>query len=163
MSGECTITIWVQKEHCEQAKAIFKEAEDDIDDEGQNTPEDILYYFQFYDRKAKHLEQACDALEAAGIAYDIDIGREHENDSRMTDTCRFTSEGQMVQLHWMEEDENLSLNDLMKHVDNYENLRYLIVNAKRDITPLPWDHQIEYGKRYVARQLIAPTQEETTE
>ncbi|HVH89965.1 MAG TPA: hypothetical protein VM783_01075, partial [Candidatus Acidoferrum sp.] len=124
-----------------------------VDDQGE---EKGLYRFQFYDRKAAHLDATCSDMLAEGIAYDIDIGREHESDSRMTDTYRFTEQGHMVQMHWMEEDECLPLSELMKAVNNYQDLRDLIVNAKRDITPLPWDHQEEYGKRYVARQLIQP-------
>lgn len=152
---ESTITIWVQMEHKDAVTQILYRNEDAIDDQREKNG---LYYFRFYDCKVSYLDldDACNDLLEAGIAYDINIGREHENDSHMTDTYRFTENGTLSHLHWEEEDEAMRLTDLMSVVDNYQELRDLIIQAKREITPLPWDNQIEYGKRYMARQLIAP-------
>lgn len=69
---------------------------------------------------------------------------------------RFTDKGEMDQLLLIEGDENPSIDALLVLIDDPAALRTSLLNFKEGITPLPWDNQEEYGKHYLAKQLITP-------
>lgn len=99
-------------------------------------------------------------LQAAGIAYNSHwcAGSEY---TEGTEYCRFTEEGEL-QLHTVYEDElGVSLHTLLPIIDDHEKLKAAIRLHERSTVPLPWENQVEYGKRFRAAQLINPTQPRT--
>lgn len=73
-----------------------------------------------------------------------------------TDYCRYTSEGCKVLLNVPDEDINPSIVALMTVIDEPIKLQEMVRNHHRDTTPLPWDNQVEYAKKYRVLKLINP-------
>lgn len=94
------------------------------------------------------------ALEKAGIAYESAWGTGCEYEAGTT-YVRFTSEGEMVKKTIYDSDLSIPITDLMHLINQPEALFELIKNSNEEVQVLPWDNQEEYGKRYMARQLIS--------
>lgn len=92
-------------------------------------------------------------LRDVGIAYDScwEAGAEF---SKGTESCRFTEDGGIQTLSIYEGGENPSINQLIALIDQPQALRAFILQHQADTSPLPWDNQVEYGKRYLAKQML---------
>lgn len=73
-----------------------------------------------------------------------------------TDYCRYTSEGCKVLLNVPDEDINPSIVALMTVINEPIKLQEMVRNHHQDTTPLPWDNQVEYAKKYRVLKLITP-------
>jgi len=94
-------------------------------------------------------------LQHAGIPYDQewDAGGSY---GAGTQHCRFTEKGEIQLKVVMDEDFNPNIGSLMNLIDDYESLRSHILVHHERVTPLPWDSQVEYGKKYRTLQLLKP-------
>ena len=71
-------------------------------------------------------------------------------------SVRFTSEGDIVKKELFDENDNPSMAQLINLIDDPVALRQYILDYKTNREVMPWDNQVEYGKRYLARRLIDP-------
>ena len=69
---------------------------------------------------------------------------------------RYTSEGCPVFLNIFDEDINPSIVALMTVINEPIKLQEMVRNHHQDTTPLPWDNQVEYAKKYRVLKLINP-------
>ena len=92
-------------------------------------------------------------LTKAGIPYNYEWGKGDFYTSG-TKYIRFTPEGELEHIEYYEFDINPPLEKLLELVSKPKELAEHVQQFADDITPLPWDNQVEYGKRYRARQLI---------
>lgn len=154
MSNECTITFWVQEARKQEADEILTTLAYEPSDDGIGDGVSAgLYYFAFYDAKVPHFAKAVKALVAKGIAFDFDSGRS-DDDQPVRRCIRYNEEGVLIVMKWSEDEEAIPVSDLMNIRDDHEALKQIIDMYHHDITPLPWTHQEEYGKRYLAAQLL---------
>lgn len=77
---------------------------------------------------------------------------------------RFTADGKVQQINVQKEDVNPDLRNLIRIMDTTSRqivrltkLEAYIREHHKKVTPLPWAHQVEYGKRYLATQLLLNT------
>ena len=94
-------------------------------------------------------------LMHAGIAFDSEWGSGSEYGPGIH-FCRFDAQGLIHANEVSDEGQNPPLGELIKRIDDHNALRQYILEYKRDVTPLPWDNQIEYGKIHRALMLITP-------
>ena len=71
-------------------------------------------------------------------------------------SVRFTPEGDVVKKELADENNNPSMARLINLIDDPVALRQYILDYKASREVLPWDNQVEYGKRYQALRLIDP-------
>lgn len=106
----------------------------------------------FYDCGYGNLDFEKDLVKL-GVAYtksweagsDWGSGSEH---------IRFTEHGEVVDRVIYDDAMGISIDLLMPHIEDHEKLKELIQKKAEHLYVLPWDNQVEYGKRYQARQLI---------
>ena len=91
----------------------------------------------------------------AGIPYNSSWSS-GSNYGAGTEYNRYTSEGCTVFLNVFDEDINPSIAALMTVIDEPIKLQEMVRNHHRDTTPLPWDNQVEYAKKYRVLKLINP-------
>ena len=91
----------------------------------------------------------------AGIPYNSSWSS-GSNYGAGTEYNRYTSEGCTVFLNVFDEDINPSIVALMTVIDEPIKLQEMVRNHHRDTTPLPWDNQVEYAKKYKVLKLINP-------
>ena len=71
-------------------------------------------------------------------------------------SVRFTPEGDVVKKELADEYNNPPMDRLINLIDDPVALRQYILDYKTNREVMPWDNQVEYGKRYLARRLIDP-------
>lgn len=71
-----------------------------------------------------------------------------------SDHIRFTEHGEVINRTIYDADIGIRVDLLMPHIEDHEKLKKLIQKKAEYLYVLPWDNQVEYGKRYQARQLI---------
>ena len=71
-----------------------------------------------------------------------------------TNYGRFTPKGEYVGLILYVGDQNPSMDELQNRLNNYDDLRDYIQAYKETHTPLPWDNQVNFGKRYLLNKLV---------
>ena len=91
----------------------------------------------------------------AGIPYNSSWSS-GSNYGAGTEYNRYTSEGCTVFLNVFDEDINPSIVALMTVIDEPIKLQEMVRNHHQDTTPLPWDNQVEYAKKYRVLKLINP-------
>lgn len=94
------------------------------------------------------------ALVDKGIAYESDW-EAGSGYGPGTESTRFTEEGEVITKTVCDEDLSLAVITLMGVIDHPTELVELIKERHIELQILPWDNQEEYGKRYMARQLIS--------
>ena len=92
-------------------------------------------------------------LTKAGIPYNYEGGK-GDYYSPGTKYIRFTPEGELEHIEYCESDKNPPLEKLLKLVPTPRELAEYVQQYSDDKTPLPWDNQVEYGKRFRALQLL---------
>lgn len=153
MGDRCYMSLTVKSEHFEETKKIFAEAGNQPSEQTLN--HDNGFAFLGFEGVNYAKLEGIEAVQAAGIPYDLDNSAGHEYDAA-TVHCRFTEDGEKVLQERSASDEVISVDSLLKLIDDHAALKVLIQKADEERAVLPWDHQVEYGKRYIARQLIQP-------
>lgn len=145
MGDRTWVEIVVLKESLPQVKEL-------LDDEGEITEKDELATIYFYE-----VNNGClaiqDELTEAGIPYNYEwgMGDNYEGGQKY---IRFTPEGELVHIEYYDPEINPPLEKLLKLLNTPVELAQYIQQYVEDNTPLPWDNQVEYGKRYRTLQLL---------
>jgi hypothetical protein len=154
MGDRTYVSLYVLKEHADEAKKIIKVSADGMpSDEGASSA-DTLYLFGFDEVNYGDLK-CLPQLQAAGIAFDSSWER-GSGYSPGTKSCRFTPEGECIIKEIYDGDQDPEMHELLKRINDYTQLKEYILNHREAHTVLPWDNQIEYGKIYRTLQLITP-------
>lgn len=148
MSDHAYVTLSVPKELANQAEALFAGDEPDTTSE-----EDGLATFGFTEVNYGGLNFLKE-LQKHGIAYSSSW-ENGGNFTAGTESCRFTPEGGMNLREIYDEQLSIPIDDLMKLIESPTQLKQWIVNAHESITILPWDNQVEYGKRHRLQLLLS--------
>lgn len=158
MGDRTHVILSVPKEYSAEAAKIYMTKEEDTLTGGTTN----LWCCGF--EEVNYGELGClDKLRELGIAYDSDWERGSEYGPGCH-SLRFTSDGEAVEKEVYEEEKSLGLSLLREILKNntdplvrLEHLTAVINNRHNEVSVLPWDNQVEYGKRYLARQLITNT------
>lgn len=158
MGDRTWVHLTILASQLEQARPIIEASEGELEEpesiatSAPNTP--TLIWFKFEECNYGNL--SCEkALQQAGIPFDKAWGRGDAYDSG-TMYNRYTGAGELAAIEVYDAGINPDIDELLKRIDEPDKLRQYIRDHKGKITPLPWDDQEEYGKRYRARQLIEP-------
>ena len=148
MGDRTTVTLTVPNEFADTVEEIEEAQERDPSTEG-----DLIYltYYEVNYGELRFLEK----LKEQGIPYDSAwcAGCEYGSGTR---SLRFTPEGEAIELELYDADANPEMRALMVLIDDPVALRQYILDHQASRQVLPWDNQVEYGKIYRTRQLIAP-------
>lgn len=151
VSNRTNVVLYVLESQAEEVQDIFEQNFPYVKpDESGYTPG--LIYFEFDDVMHGELHFLPELLKA-GIAYDS-CWEEADSYSEGTEHARFNEHGVLQVLSVNSEEKNLSLCVLMPLIDNPEKLKEYILKRQQEITPLSWDNQEEWGKRYLVMQLV---------
>ena len=90
-----------------------------------------------------------------GIAFDSDWS-DGDNYGAGTETCRFNAEGECQRLTVYDSEDSPPISQLLQLLESPDRLVDYIRNYSASRTAWPFKNQIEYGKLYLARQLISP-------
>jgi len=107
----------------------------------------------YFDEVDNGCMEAQDELTKAGIPYNYSWGRGDNYEGGMK-YIRFTPEGDLEHIEYCVSDINPPLEKLLKLVPTPRELAEYVQQYSDDKTPLPWDNQVEYGKRFRALQLL---------
>lgn len=148
MGDRTSVYLTVLTTQAEQAENLF-DYESNEDREYIGTT-----IFTFYEVNYGELDFLPE-LADAGIAYDSMWGSGHEY-STGTESVRFTPDGDIVRKTIYSNEVNPNLDRLMELINKPVALCRYILEHKESITVAPIDNtQIEYGKRYLVKKLIA--------
>lgn len=139
--------IVVLKESLDQVKEILSDFGDI-----EIVEEDYLASFHFHEVNNGCIEEQ-DELTEKGIPYNYEWGNGDNYDAGFK-YIRFTPEGEVIHIEYYDTEVNPPLNKLSELLDTPEELVKYVKEYKEQITPLPWDNQVEYGKIYRTRQLL---------
>lgn len=149
MGDRTSVTLYVLTAQKDEALELIGE---ESSEEGEVGIDSGQYYFSF--EQVNYGNLLCLAkLREHGIAYESawEAGDEY---GPGTEYLRFTPDGEAVEITVYDSDQNPDLHKLLAHINNYDELREVIISHKKNITPLPWDNQVEYGKIYRMTQLV---------
>lgn len=149
MGDRTCVTLTVLNEDRVRAAAFFGNFEPE-----HSMSDNTHTHISFYEVNYGDLP-FLDELQENGIAFDShwDPGSEFGSG---TEYCRFLADGSVWRTPVMDEEINPKLSLCMELIDRLEELKNFIVEHYDKVTPPSWEHQIEYGKLYQARQLINP-------
>lgn len=148
MSDRTWVEIVVLKESLPQVKEVL----DFLDGEEQIT-EGVELVSIYLDEVNGGCINEQDELTKVGIPYNYDWGR-GDNYEAGSKYIRFTPEGAIQRIEYYESELNPPLEKLLELIDKPKELIQYIQQYANDKTPLPWDNQVEYGKRYRTLQLL---------
>ena len=111
-----------------------------------------LSSFYFHEVNNGCIEEQ-EQLTDLGIAYNYEWGM-GDNYNPGSKYIRFTPEGELQHIEYYANDSNPPLEKLLERVSKPKELAEYVQQYSDDITPLPWDNQVEYGKIFRTRQLI---------
>lgn len=152
MGDRSFVSLTVMKEHGEQVGDIY----DDMPDRSLDGASAIFEFNEVNYGELEHLDQ----LQTLGIAYDShwEDGGEY---TAGTQSCRFNEAGEaIVKSIYDDEIGTIDLGPVSDAADISLDEVIKVINARKDVLHvLPWDNQVEYGKRYLARKLIEPNTE----
>lgn len=138
-----------------EALAAACEAADNETEEGDHL------YLNFAEVNYGELD-GLENLRVTGIPYSVhwDAGDSYGAGDKH---LRFTEQGEVILIEVYDEDRGINpsaLQTVLKAEDVRAALTELLDRHRRKTVPLPWENQVEYGKRYLARQLLegTPTQ-----
>ena len=123
-----------------------------LDEEAQISEGPQLASFCF-DKVNNGCVEAQDELTEAGIPYNYQWGMGDRFEGGMK-YIRFTSEGVLVCIECVDSEINPPIEKLLELVDTPLELANYVQQYSDDKTPLPWDNQVEYGKRFRMLQLL---------
>ena len=148
MGDRTWVEIVVLKESLPQVKEVLNL----LDGEGEITEGVELAYIYFYEVNNGCLDEQ-DELTDSGIPYNYEWGNGDNYDAG-SKYIRFTPEGGLVHIEYYESELNPPLEKLLELLYKPKELIQYIQQYADDKTPLPWDNQVEYGKRYRMLQLL---------
>lgn len=148
MSDRTYVILTVPTEYTEQVKTLAKSIEDVFDQMNGRTD------FHFTEVNYGELE-FLPALKEAGIPYSSNWERGDEYGPG-GEHVRFSAEGDYLDWTLYDTDENPSIEKLLSLLDDPTALRQYILDHKASREVLPWDNQVKYSKRFLARRLIDP-------
>lgn len=152
MGDRCCVTLTVLSEHAQRTAEIFG------NDASETSVGDQLTIYTFEEVNYGNLE-FLDRLTAAGIAWNSYWcgGDEYGPGTKY---LRFTEHGEAVELETYYEAlghiEALTLSDILDRATSVDQVRLAVAEYFAKQNPLPWTDQLEFGKRYLASQLITP-------
>jgi hypothetical protein len=158
MSNERTITLTILASQKELAQKILEPNLGKPDDENDFivNADPALHYMQYYEAKDAHFTKPLVELKNAGIAWDYEYSRGEDMDSQPgEDHLRFTDTGEAIITGWLEEDQYISVRDLMEALDHPRLLRARILEADAKLQVMSWTDQEEYGKRHKAAMYLS--------
>ena len=154
MGDRTYVHLHVPAELFAQAKEIA--IKHDGEPHGEATDEDGVHFMGF--EEVNYGELCCiKELQSAGIAYDMDWAKGSEYDGGVQ-YCRFTETGALTLKTINGSDYYIHPSVLEKVIEEHNSLDAVKDFLKRHheaTDPPSWDNQVEYGKMYRARQLIA--------
>ena len=142
-------STWVEILVLNKSAPLVKEILIDADEINEGTS---FTSFYFYEVNGGCVEEQ-DQLTEMGIPYNYYWGR-GDNYNPGSKYIRFTPEGELQHIEYYENDSNPPLEKLLELVSKPKELAKCVQQFADDITPLPWDNQVEYGKIFRTRQLI---------
>lgn len=154
MGDRTYVYLYVPAELFAQAKEIA--IKHDGEPHGEATDEDGVPFMGF--EEVNYGELRCiKELQSAGIPYDMGwaSGSTYEEGVQH---CRFTETGDLSLKVVRGSDHNINpgaLADVIKKHDTLDAVKDFLKRHEEAVTPLPLDNQVEYGKIYRTRQLIA--------
>lgn len=152
MGDRVPVTLTVLNEHTDRTIEIF-EVGCGLADTEEIGPEHVHFKFDEVNYGNLGVEVQ---LRAAGIAYDK-VWQQGGEFEAGTEYVRFNEAGEIRNFDTYTDDENPDIDQLVALCDKPDELVKFILDFKRSVTAEPLDAaQIEYGRRYQARQLIAP-------
>ena len=95
-----------------------------------------------------------DQLTERGIPYNYEWGT-GDSYNPGSKYIRFTPEGNLQHIEYYDNERNPSLEKLLELVPKPKELAEYVQQYANNITPLPWDNQVEYGKIFRTLQLIS--------
>lgn len=92
-------------------------------------------------------------FQLQGIAYDSawESGGSYETGM---ESVRFGEQGEVIIKTVFTSRQNPDLNNLLQHIDDPMALRQAVITHRDAVTSLPWDNQVEYGKRYGIMRVV---------
>lgn len=159
MGDRTSVTLTIPAVYKEAALVIFGDetpADSFINGVAKDNPHN-LHCFAWYEVNYGTLP-FLDALMAAGIPFDSnwDHGGEY---GPGCETCRFTEEGEAIRQTVSDDGKNPDLGCLLELINQPDALRNFILRHHAEVTPMTWNDQIDYAKRYRLKQLIQSQQE----
>jgi|GEM_PF-5768650 len=154
MGDRTYVYLYVPAELFEQAKEIA------IKHDGEPNEEDILndevHYMGFEEVNYGELD-CIKELQSAGIPYDMDWAKGSEYEEGVQ-YCRFTETGDLTLKTINGSDYYIHPSVLEKVIEEHNSLdavKDLLKRHHEAVDPPSWDNQVEYGKMYRTKQLIA--------
>lgn len=142
-------TTWVEIVVLNETLSLVKEI---LPDDAQISTSSTLSSFYFDEVNTGFIEEQYQ-LTDLGIAYNYAWGTGHNYNPGFK-YIRFTPEGALQHIEYYENELNPPLEKLLELVSKPKKLAEYVQQYSDDITPLPWDNQVEYGKIFRARQLL---------
>ncbi len=132
---------------------LFVEKIGNYEDEYQDYPQGLttFYYDEINGGELHFLHK----LELAGVPYNSEWGAGAEF-SAGTQYGRYNERGEPFVVVINEEDKSIEIEALMEHIDDPEKLKHFILSRYEVCQVTDWEHQLEYAKRYLLRELITP-------
>lgn len=154
MGDRCHVGLYILTEQADEAEKCFGGNAN----EGPNTDSTDLSYWGFEDVNYGDLWFLW-KLKDQGIAYTVSIAG-GDSYGPSNEYLRFTSEGEAIVWDLTEgESENISVALLRTVLDDpvssIDDVRAYVSKHVEELTPLPWDNQVQYGKVYRTLQLIS--------
>lgn len=149
MGDRTRVTLTVLRSQAEKAQELFSEGYESED----TIPSDSLLYSWEFDEVNYGRLPFLNGLKTAGIAYESGWDNGDAYSSGYA-SCRFSSEGELVQKDLYDNEASIPLSVLTRLLNEPETLRQKILDTIQERTVLPWDHQEEFGKLYRMKQLI---------
>ena len=154
MGDRTYVRLYVPAELFAQAKEIA--IKHDGEPHWEATDEDGVPFMGF--EEVNYGELRCiKELQSAGIPYDMDWARGSSYEEGVQH-CRFTETGELSLKVVMGSDYYIHPSVLEKVIEEHNSLdavKDLLKRHHEAVDPPSWDNQVEYGKMYRARQLIA--------
>ena len=123
-----------------------------LDEEAQISEGNILTSLYYHAVNNGCIEEQHE-LTKAGIPYNYEWGKGDYYTSG-TKYIRFTPEGELEHIEYCESDINPPIEKLLELVPTPRELAEYVQQYSDELTPLPWDNQVEYGKRFRTLQLL---------
>lgn len=154
MGDRTYVRLYVPAELFEQAKEIA--IKHDGEPSEVNTDGERIHFMGFEEVNYGELD-CIEELQSAGIAYDMDWA-EGSGYEEGVHYCRFTETGDPTLKTVMGSDYYIDPSVLEKVIEEHNSLdavKGLLKRHHKTVDPPSWDNQVEYGKIYRTKQLIA--------
>lgn len=154
MGDRTYVCLYVPAELYEQAKEIAIKHDGEPNEE--NTVDARVHFMGF--EEVNYGELNCiKELQSAGIPYDMDWA-EGSGYEEGVQYCRFTETGDLTLKSVFGGDYCIHpsvLEEVIKEHNSLDAVKDFLKRHNETVTPPSWDNQVEYGKMYRTKQLIA--------